>query len=219
MAVARAQQHDVAPPDRHSLTLRCRIEVVRKNGVAGHEVVDAAQRRNIEQHAASDDAIAQGRHRVMGRTVDRGDEARRLAVVHHAIEEHVRQRVDVRHVDAVTTDADVLACGRNAVGFAVAVRMEMWIVQPLARLDHEALLLARGILRLDHERARNRQAFSHELGCCDLVGGFDVVESAELIVIAPAAPVRQRVEPAEDFGLAGDLARFGLAHGCPLSGW
>ena len=175
MTVAGAQQHDVAPPHGRTLARQRGVEVVGQHRIAGHQVVDTAQRGDVEQHAARDDAVAQRGHRVMGGAVDGGDETGRLAVVHHAVEEHVRQRVDVRDVDAVTTDADVFTGRGHAIGFAVAVRMEVRVVQPLARLDHEALLLARRILRLDLEGARHGDALANESGCRDLVRVVDVI--------------------------------------------
>ena len=67
-----------------------RLEVLGEDGLAGLERVDAAQRRDVEQHAAGDDAVVELVDAQLGGAV-RGDRLGRVAVVELPLVEDVAQ--------------------------------------------------------------------------------------------------------------------------------
>ena len=81
------------------------IELIRRHGVVERNERLATQTRNVEQYAASDDAILR-RHDAVAARAGRAHIGRRKSVVHLAFNEDVTQRVDVAGCQAMIGDAD-----------------------------------------------------------------------------------------------------------------
>ena len=184
--VPGAEDEDVALLEAHALGALGLFELRAPDGLARLEVGNAAQARDVEQHAAADDAVGGVGHR-HGRGTAARDRRGGTAVVHLTAVGDVAERVDV--------------------GVAVAVEVHAEEVQregQLARADVEVVHLhhvvdrrvrvVRSGLRVDRDRHRDRAARAHERGRAAHVLGRDVVEGAEHVVGPPAPPVLDRLE-------------------------
>ncbi len=129
----------------------------------------------------------------------RDDIAGPAAVPGHAVIEDVTEAVPLgralqRHRDHVVRAADPV---REALVAALGV--DPGVGHRVHRVGAATPALLRSV-RVERLRERHHATLGHERRSRDPLGGVDVVQGAEHVVLAPAAPV------AEGFGSRGDLA-------------
>ena len=184
---SRAHEHRVAGRHPEPGLPLPGLEVLGVDGRARLEVVHALEPRDVHQHAARDDAVLEvvdGAARMAVR--QHLLLVRHVAVVGRPVVEDVGERVDVRHAVAVVADVPPVA--------AEAVDL----------LDERAAVVDRR-LGIEVERQRHGHAVAHQRGGLAALGRRDQVQRADLVVRAPAPPVRQLGLPAVVLG-AGHLA-------------
>ena len=100
-----------------------------------------------------------------------------VAVIEDAVEVNVRERIEMRVRDAVRDDADAVgAYGDHAV------------LERIGVVDR--------FLHVGVARERDGEPFPYESSSLPPLRGRDQVERAQLVVLAPAPPVRQLCFPA-----------------------
>ena len=103
--VPGAHEQDVALPDLHFLLARRGLEILAKHMLAGLQPRHTARTGNVQQHAATDEAVLDERDRLVRGAVV-GDGVGRDAVVQATLVGDMAQRVDVRVAIAVVVDSD-----------------------------------------------------------------------------------------------------------------
>ena len=169
---------------------------------------------DIEEDAAGDDAVLEGGDGVMRGAEAGGDQLGGLAVVHLPVPEEVAEAVDVGDGVAVEDEADEL----EGAGVAGARRAHaVLVVEALAGGEHVALGRSEGMVGLgaglDLPGAGDADALPHEGGGGAALLGGDQVEGPELVVVAPATPVGERVEVIEDLVFGGRSGHGGASRG------
>jgi hypothetical protein len=157
--------------------------VVDGDRLVGRHEVHAERRRDVEQHAPTQQAVGHGHDGVAQRAVAL-DLGRGNGVVHLAPHEHVAERIDVRQAQAVDLGADEIA--------ARLVADHTARVAGIARRQHVVLGGERSLGRRRRREIMGqaeRASLAHQRGGGDPVFGGLVVERAALIVGAPPAPV------------------------------
>ena len=174
-----ADQDDVAGADAGPGLLFPRVEVFGMDRRAGLQVREAAEPRDVDQHAAGDDALFQVLD-AQFRRAGGGDLRLREAVVHPARVEHVAQAVDVRVRQAVVRD--LVGVGHGEAG----------VVRPRP-VDHveERRTVVHRLLLLDVAGEGDRHPGTDQRHRRLALGRRHEVERAELVVGSPAAPVRE----------------------------
>ena len=174
------------------------------------ERVDALPAGDVEQHAAADQLVLGVLDAELGDAV--GVDGRGvMPVVHLVVIEDVAQRIPVRgrldrHVERIVgVEQAALPAGQR-----VGAGGEHGVDGVPALAEQAAL---RAALPERHAE-REHLAALDQLGRGDDVGRRDVVERADLVVLAPAAPVGQRLEGLVD-RLLGDLD----VAACSISSW
>ena len=208
--------HEIAAPDLDVLVLGAFVELGVGDAFAVREPVDAAEARDVEQHAAAD-------HLVLGMLDAEHvealgiDELGIVAVVGLVLVEDVPERIPVRgalhaQVEGVIGIADlvpVLPPG-NGVGAG-----REHLVDRIEAAAEQAGLRA---VAVERDAEREHLAGADQACGVDDVLGHDMVERADLVVLAPAAPVLELLR-----GLArsprcptlmsiGRLPRYSIAH-------
>ena len=186
---SRPNQHDIAASRLESgLLLPC-VEIGRIDRSPRLEPVHPLQARNVHQDASREDALLERCDRELGRSrLDYLSLGK--AVVHLAVVCHMAQRVHVGMRVAVI--ADLVIVGDELAG----------VVQPdVQHLVAKGTRIVDGGVLLHVARHRDRNALFHELRRCHPGFRRDQIHSSELVVRAPAAPVRERFHPRLDIGL------------------
>ena len=150
--------------------------------LAGLEPRDPAQPRHVEQYPAADETVLHGLDRVDSGGCP-GESGTRLAVVEGAVERDVAERVDVGVRVVVVVDADVV------LGEPKRSRSDV----DVGEQGHSVLRRVRvveALLRVPRMAERDRLAAADEPSGSDDAIGAELVESPELVVLAPASPVR-----------------------------
>ena len=181
--------------------------MLREDALAGVEPGASVEGGDVQQDTARDDAVAEGGDGVVLGALLGVDEVGGLAVVHLAVPEDVAEAVEVGDGDAVEGEAHDLE-GGTAPSVLEGVA---------AGGDHVALGGAEHVIGagggLDVPGAGDGDALADKGGGFEALRGRYVVQGAELVVGAPAAPVGERVEVAENLGLGGRMLLAG--HGVP----
>ena len=186
--LAGPHEQDVAGLDRDAGPLRRRVEVLGQDWLTGLHGLDTEQPGDVDEHAAGDDAGRRGPHIGTGGPVAVVDEARRRAVVHPAVPEHVAGGVDVGDRHAVVDQPEELGGHRSVVVVrrtGALGRLVVWLaLEPGA--DHVTLRVR--ALGPDVVGARDGDAVRDErrAAAAGLVG--HQVERAPLVVVAPSSP-------------------------------
>ena len=192
--------HEIAAPDRDVLLLGAFVEFVVGDAFAVLHPFHAAEARDVEQHAAPD-------HLVLG-MLDaehvqpaRVDQLGVVAVIGLVLVEHVAERVPVggalhaqhERVVGVADLVPVLLAG-DGVGAG-----REHLVDRIEAAAEQAVLRA---LAVERNAEREHLAGADQARRLDDVLGRDVVERAALVVLAPAAPVRELLRSLGDGGCA-----------------
>ena len=158
-----------------------RFQVAHVNARAGLQIVDAFQPRDVHQHAAGEDAVAQVIDRVLLGAAFLLHLFPGEAIPHLPVEEAVREAVEMRVGVAVIVDGEPIGgAGRGRLGDHVLVGREV-----VFSLD-----------RVDVGRQRHRDPVLDERGRLPALGRGDQVQRADFVVLAPAPPVRELGLPA-----------------------
>lgn len=176
---ARANENDVTAFDVHAAPLLPGIEIFRINGSAGLEIRDAPQYGNVHQYTPRENsALEVGNIKLTGARVR--DRALRKAVIQVAVVKHVAERVHVR-------------CAVAVIGNRIGIEIELAGDRVLSRGSHHVAPGRRIIdlfFRVRVALERNCEAVPHERKGGLAFRGCDQVDGADLIVLAPPAPVR-----------------------------
>src|SRR5215475_3177955 len=198
--LAGANDDEVAAADLDLLLLGALVELVVGNGFAVLEPVDAAQTRDVEQHAAP-------HHLVLGMLDAQHvqpfgvDELGVIAVVGLVFVEDVPERIPVRRslhaqIQRVVGVADlvpVLPAG-DGIG-AGRQHLVDWIEAPSEQAGLRAVAVER-------DAERKHSAGADQTRSLDDILGRDVVERADVVVLAAAAPILELLRSLGDRLLA-----------------
>ena len=182
--------HEIGLADLDLLRGGAGVEVVVGDALAVFQRVDLLPAGDVEQHAAAHQLVlgvldAELAHPI---GVDGGGV---MPVVHLVVVEDVPQRIPVRgrldrHVERIVgVEQPALPAGQR-----VGAGGEHGVDRVPALAEQAPL---RPALPQRHAE-REHLAALDQLGGRDDIGRRDVVERADLVVLAPAAPVRQRLE-------------------------
>ena len=179
----------VAGADRDPRLRLPRLEVGDGDALAGPQVRDPLQPRDVVEDPAGEDAVPHRQDGVLGRApLHRDGLGNRIPVPHLPVEEAVGEAVDVGR--AGTVDARIV----DGVGGA-----------PRRRADHPPLQRTGVVdapLGIRDRRERHREPFRHQVRRLAALLRGDQVERAQLVVRPPPAPVGQLVEPGVVLGPA-----------------
>src|SRR5215472_10329674 len=198
--LAGANDDEVAAADLDLLLLGALVELVVGNGFAVLEPVDAAQTRDVEQHAAS-------HHLVLGMLDAQHvqpfgvDELGVIAVVGLIFVEDVPERIpmsrplhaQIQRVVGVADLVPVLPAG-DGIG-AGRQHLVDWIEAPSEQAGLRAVAVER-------DAERKHSAGADQTRGLDDILGRDVVERADVVVLAPAAPILELLRSLGDRLLA-----------------
>ena len=185
--VAGPEDEDVALAEPDALGLLAGLELGPGHGLARLEPLHPAEARDVEQHAAADEAVpvvrdVEGCRALRGQHLLGG-----LAVVDLALVRDVAQRVDVGVAVAVAGHPQVVEPE------AQAARADVDVVGLADEVDRRVRVVRSGDL-VDRDLHRDPPARPDEPGRVADAGRGDVVEGAELVVRPPAPPVLDRFE-------------------------
>src|SRR5579864_5801066 len=184
-----ADEHEIAAADGDVLVLGAFVELVVGNAFAVGHPLDAAEARDVEQHAAAD-------HLVLGMLDAEHvetlgiDQPGVVAVIALVLVEDVAERIPVggalhaqhQRVVGIADAVPVLAAG-DGVGAG-----RQHLVDRIEAAAEQAVLRAVGVER---NAERENLAGANEACRLDDILRRDVVERSDVIVLAPAAPVLQ----------------------------
>src|SRR5262245_6020040 len=163
------------------------VELPAVHGCVVRHARRAAMARDIEHDGAGHDALGPVLDRPEPGALERDLLLRIAPVPHRVVVPGVAERVDVGRRDAVVVDAVVV---RGEAALAPRMRAHEMVSRQR--------VVGAGIFR---KRPAQRDATpgAHELGCRRALRRCDEVDGAELIVLAPAAPVAPLPDPALHF--------------------
>ena len=206
-----SDEQDVPLTDLHALTRLGRFERVDADRRVRGEMVYTLGRRDVEQHAPADYPLGEGEDGVLSCAAT-ADVRGRVAVVHLSAPEHVTERVDVGHAEAVHVCADIVAT-RLVTGNPV-------VVAGVPGREH-VMLRGIGIFRgrnyAEIVREADSESVLHGRGRRRAVFVAQVVQHAPFVVVAPTPPVRERVEALVELGLARNSDPAVLTHSLSFS--
>ena len=205
--LAGAHDDEIALADLDILLLGALVEFVVGNAFAVLQPVDAAEARNVQKHAAADHLVARVLDAENAETLG-VDQVRVMAVIGFVLVEDVAERVPMRRalhaqhdgVVGITQVVPVLPPG-GGVGAG-----GQHLVNRVEAAAEQAVLRTLGIER---HAQREHLAGSDQLGGVDDVLRRDVIERADMVFLAPAAPVGQLLGGFSD-GFPPDLDVHGL---------
>ena len=201
----RAHEKDVTRFDADPLRPLRGLEVFGHHPLPRLEPLHAAGARDVQEHTAAHHAVVQHLDGVDGGALARGDQVARPAVVELAVPEVVRGRVDVRDVVPVEDHADELGGAATLEDPLVGV-----VIAALTGVDHEAHRLHGGVggqLGAPGAGAGHAHAIRDEPRSRRALLRGDQVEGAELVILAPAAPVGQGAHVLAHLRFRGDGGR------------
>ena len=188
--LAGAHDDEIAAADLDVLRLGAGVEFVVGNAVAVGQPVHALEARDVEQHAAADHLALGVFDAELAETIG-VDFARVVTVVHFLLIENVAERIPMRrrlhrHVDGVVGVADA----RHHVlpaGDRVGAGRQHGVDRVPASAEQTGLRAG----AVERNAKREHLAGAHEPRRVDDIVQADVIERADLVVLAPAAPVFQ----------------------------
>src|SRR5262252_6760263 len=213
--LAGANDDEVATADLDLLLLGALVEFVVGNGFTVLEPLDAAKARDIEQHAAP-------HHLVLGMLDAQHvqpfgvDELGVIAVVGLVLVEDVPERIPVscplhaqiQRVVGVADFVPVLPAG-DGVGTG-----RQHLVDRIEAPSEQAGLRA---VAVERDAERKHLAGADQTGGLDDILGPDVVERADLIILAPAAPILELLRSLGDRLLAHFDVHLRFSSRCSLA--
>ncbi len=187
--LAGAHEDEIAASDRHVLVLGAFVELVVGNALAVLHPFHAAEARDVEQHAAPDHLVLGILDAEHGKPA-RVDQLGVVTVIGLVLVEHVAERVPMggalhaqhQRVVGVTDLVPVLLAG-NRIGAG-----RQHLVDRIEAAAEQAVLRA---FAVERNAEREHLAGADQARRLDDVLRGDVVERADLVVLAPAAPVRE----------------------------
>ena len=207
MQLTGADQQDVAGFDLEAAAGFGGQDVVGHNALAAFYPVDAPHQGDVHQHAAGDEAAAGLFHGADGGAQAGGYIVGGLAVVGFAVPEEVGQAVDVGDGDAVEDHPDVVGGdGGGAGGDFVAGGPAFAAFHHI--VDGRGGHIGGGFPVEGAGEGDAVALLDGGQGGAGFLRG-DEVGGAQFVVVTPASPVGEAVEPAQDFLFRRDT---GLRH-------
>ena len=198
-----SHEQRVTRRDAHVLPLLRRFEIGRRHVLVRFVPGHAARGRDVEQHAASKDALLHREDRSPPGAARRHRRRALAPVVQRVVEREMRERVEMR-------DRHAMRRHREVVADAGAV----------AERDHQARGVRVHLARRRRDVAAQRNGFArlHELCRGNPLRGRDVVQRAQLVIRAPPPSVRAAVEDLPPARRRSSLSRGSVADRRPPRG-
>ena len=191
----------VAGLDADPLRLLGGIEIGGIHALVRCQPWDAARGRDVEQHSAREDAVLLREHVAEREPARQRDLGRLAAVVDVLAAIDVGDRVEVRQREAVHVE-------RQRID-----RTDRVMRLVAHRVPHRRRIVGR-LQGVEVARERQRPAGADQRRRGEALRVRDVVERAELVVLAPAPGIVDLVEQRVELGFRWKLSLLG--HGCPL---
>ena len=188
-----AQQQYVALADLESALPFGFLDIRHADAVPARYEIDTAHARRIHQHAARDDPFVCDGYVALGGALAHLHRRRRAAVVQVTVPHEVGVAVDVRDGVAVEDQSEEVHGHLPARAVTRPIR--------LPGADHEVDGWARDVRRrlVEHEwgGATDGQAVLDQRKGAFGQLGRQIVERPEFVVVSPASPVGERVDPSK----------------------
>src|SRR5262249_46015195 len=207
-----ANDDEVAAADLDLLLLGALVELVVGNGFTVLEPVDAAEARDVEQHAAP-------RHLVLGMLDSQHVQPfciDQLCVIGLVLVEDVPERIPVSRplhaqIQRVVGIADLVPVLPAGDGIGAG---RQHLVDRIEAPSEQAGLRA---VAVERDAERKHLADADQTGGLDDILGPDVVERADLIILAPAAPILELLRSLSDRLLAHFDVHLRFSSRCSLA--